>query len=463
MPEKILIVDDEEIIRDSLTFILRKEGYDVEEARNGAQALEKVMSTSFDIVITDIEMPEMRGTELLEKIALCSPQTFVVIITAYGSIETAIEALRKGAYDYILKPIEFEDLLFRVRKLLEHRSLSLENTLLRKELNRQYDFHHIIGQSPAMKKVFQTIEKVATSDGTVLISGKSGTGKELVARAIHYNSKRSGKRFAAINCGAIVETLVESELFGHKKGSFTGAIADKDGVFKVADGGTLLLDEISEMPLHLQVKLLRAIEQREIYPVGSNDAFKFNVRLLASTNKNLREEVSNNKFREDLFYRLNVVEIHLPSLVERVDDIPLLVNHFINTYRNQMGKNIKGVTNQAMSVLMHYQWKGEVRELQNVIERAMIFCDGEYVEVVHLPDNMQKLSYADEGGTSDGASTLKDATHGFERRFIEDTLQHHDYNKELAAQELGISLSSLYRKMEELKLPVKHLSGSKDE
>jgi two-component system response regulator PilR (NtrC family) len=463
MPEKLLIVDDEEIIRDSLTFILRKEGYDVEEARNGAQALEKVMSTPFDIVITDIEMPEMRGTELLEKIALCSPQTFVVIITAYGSIETAIEALRKGAYDYILKPIEFEDLLFRIRKLLEHRNLSLENTLLRKELNRQYDFHHIIGQSPAMKKVFQTIEKVATSEGTVLITGKSGTGKELVARAIHYNSKRSGKRFAAINCGAIVETLVESELFGHKKGSFTGAVADKDGVFKVADGGTLLLDEISEMPLHLQVKLLRAIEQREIYPVGSNDAFKFNVRLLASTNKNLREEVSNNKFREDLFYRLNVVEIHMPSLVERVDDIPLLVNHFVNTYRNQMGKNIKGVTNQAMSLLMHYQWKGEVRELQNVIERAMIFCDGEYVEIAHLPDNMQKLSYADDGGTSEGASTLKEATRSFERRFIEDTLQHHDYNKELASQELGISLSSLYRKMEELKLPVKHSSGSKDE
>jgi len=252
-------------------------------------------------------------------------------------------------------------------------------------------------------------------------------------------------------------------LFGHKKGSFTGAVADKEGVFKVADGGTLLLDEISEMPLHLQVKLLRAIEQREIYPVGSNDAFKFNVRLLASTNKNLREEVSNNKFREDLFYRLNVVEIHMPSLVERVDDIPLLVNHFINTYRNQMGKNIKGVSNQAMSVLMHYQWKGEVRELQNVIERAMIFCDGEYVEIVHLPDNMQKLSYVDEGGTSEGASTLKEATRSFERRFIEDTLQHHDYNKELAAQELGISLSSLYRKMEELKLPVKHSSGSKDE
>jgi len=448
MSERLLVVDDEEIIRDSLTFILRKEGYEVDEARNGVQALEKIMSASYDIVITDIEMPEMRGTELLEKISLRSPQTFVIIITAYGSIETAIEALRKGAYDYVLKPIEFDDLIFRVRKLLQHRSLSLENTLLRKELNRQYDFHNIIGQSPAMKKVFQTIEKVAASEGTVLITG---------------NSKRAAKRFAAINCGAIVETLVESELFGHKKGSFTGAVADKDGVFKVADGGTLLLDEISEMPLHLQVKLLRAIEQREIFPVGSNDAFKFNVRIIASTNRNLREEVANNKFREDLFYRLNVVEIHLPSLVERVDDIPLLVGHFVNTYRGQMGKNIKGVTNQAMNVLMHYQWKGEVRELQNVIERAMIFCENEYVDVVHLPDNMQKLSTAGDAGLSGESSTLKDATRGFERRFIEETLQHHDFNKELAARELGISLSSLYRKMEELKLPVKHSSSSKDE
>jgi Response regulator containing CheY-like receiver, AAA-type ATPase, and DNA-binding domains len=240
-------------------------------------------------------------------------------------------------------------------------------------------------------------------------------------------------------------------------------VADKDGVFKVADGGTLLLDEISEMPLHLQVKLLRAIEQREIFPVGSNDPFKYNVRLIASTNKNIREEVANNKFREDLFYRLNVVEIHLPSLVERVDDIPLLVNHFINAYRNQMGKNIKGVTNQAMNVLIHYQWKGEVRELQNVIERAMIFCENEYVDVVHLPDYMQKLSIVDETGLAGGGSTLKDATHGFERRFIEETLQHHDFNKDLAARELGISLSSLYRKMEELKLPVKHSSLPKDE
>jgi DNA-binding NtrC family response regulator len=458
MSERILIADDEELIRESLSFVLRKEGYQVDEAENGKQAFDKVTRTPYDIVITDIEMPEMRGTELLEKIAQRSPQTFVIIVTAYASIETAVDALRKGAYDYILKPIEFDDLIFRIKKLLAHRELALENTLLRQELNRHYDFDKIIGQSTAMQKVFQTIKKVATSDGTVLISGKSGTGKELVARAIHYNGKRQHKRFAAINCGAIVETLFESELFGHKKGSFTGAVADKDGIFKVAEGGTLLLDEVSEIPYHLQVKLLRTLEQREIFPVGSNDPIKIDVRIIAATNRNLREEVANNRFREDLFYRLNVVEIHLPSLVERVDDIPLLVNHFIEDYRQQMGRAVKGITNQAMNLLMRYHWKGEVRELQNVIERAMIFCESEYIDATHLPDYMQKLGPNVSGDATSGSVSLKDATKNFERHYIEQTLQRHSNNKESAAHELGISLSSLYRKMEELNIPVKQSS-----
>jgi DNA-binding NtrC family response regulator len=454
MAERILVVDDEEIIRDSLTFILRKEGYEVDEAQNGAQALEKIGQTSYDVLVTDIEMPEMRGTELLEKVSVRSPQTFVIIITAYGSIETAIDALHKGAYDYVLKPIEFDDLLFRIKKLIEHRNLTMENSQLRKDLHRQYDFHHIIGQSQAMKKVFQTIEKVAGSEGTVLITGKSGTGKELVARAIHYNSKRKNKRFAAINCGAIVETLFESELFGHKRGSFTGAVADKEGILKVAEGGTIFLDEVSEIPFHLQVKLLRAVEQREITPIGSNDPIKIDVRIIAATNKNLRTEVAEGKFREDLFYRLNVVEIHLPPLNERMDDIPLLANHFIDIYRQDMGKNIKGLSNQAMNILMRYQWKGEVRELQNVIERAIIFCDGDYVDTPHLPEYMHDVSASpdDDGQLS---SSLKEATKHFTKRYIEQALQRHGADKEAAAAELGISLSSLYRKMDELHIPVK--------
>ncbi|MEI7905846.1 MAG: sigma-54 dependent transcriptional regulator, partial [Bacteroidota bacterium] len=351
MKKRILVVDDEEIIRDSISFILEKEGYAVRKAENGAVALKLMNENLFDLVITDIEMPELRGPELLEKISERFPQTFVIIITAYASIETAIAAIRKGAYDYLLKPIEFDDLLFRIKKLFEYKDLILENTLLRQEVNRKFDFSSIIGQREAMKKIFSDIQKVAPTEGTVLITGKSGTGKELVARAVHGHSKRSGKRFHAINCGAIVETLFESELFGHKKGSFTGATNDKDGAFKAAEGGTLLLDEISEMPLHLQPKLLRALEQREITPVGSNDTLPINVRIIAATNRNLKEEIAKGKFREDLFYRLNVVEIHLPELSERSEDIPLLVNSFISKFRGEMGKAIKAISNQAMSAL----------------------------------------------------------------------------------------------------------------
>jgi len=456
MAERILVVDDEEIIRESIAMILEKEGYKVDKAENGGVALEKISSTSYDLVITDIEMPVMRGVELLEKITQRSPQTFVIIITAYASVETAVGALRKGAYDYILKPIEFDDLLFRVKKLFEHRNVVLENTLLKQEINRKYDFHNIIGKSEAMRRVFSTIEKVSASDGTVLITGTSGTGKELVARAIHFHSNRKNKRFVAINCGAIVETLFESELFGHKKGSFTGAVSDKDGVFKVAHGGTLFLDEISEMPFQMQVKLLRALEQREIYPVGSNDPISIDVRIIAATNRNLKEEIAKGKFREDLYYRLNVVEIHLPELKERIDDIPLLVNSFIADLRTEMGKNIKGITNQAMNALIRHHWKGQVRELQNVVERAMIFCDAEYIDVVHLPEDIQRLVDTSTPSAPANTLTLKDAVRNFERQFIEAKLRDANSDKEKVAAELGLSLSTLYRKMEELHIPLKH-------
>lgn len=456
MAEKILVVDDEEIIRESIAMILEKEGYTVDKAENGEIAFDKVSNTSYDLVISDIEMPMMRGVELLEKVALRSPQTFFIIITAYASVETAVGALRKGAYDYLLKPIEFDDLLFRVKKLFEHRNVVLENALLRQEVNRKYDFHNIIGKSEAMQKVFSTIQKVSTSDGTVLISGSSGTGKELVARAIHFHSNRRNKRFVAVNCGAIVETLFESELFGHKKGSFTGAVSDKDGVFKVAHNGTLLLDEISEMPFQMQVKLLRALEQREIYPVGSNDAIAIDVRIIAATNRNLKEEIAKGRFREDLYYRLNVVEIHLPELKERIDDIPLLVNNFISDLRKEMGKNIKGITNQAMNALVRHQWKGQVRELQNVVERAMIFCDTEYIDVVHFPDDIQRLVDASSPSSPTETLTLKDAVRNFERQYIESKLRDAQADKEKVANELGLSLSTLYRKMEELHIPLKN-------
>ncbi|MDP1676946.1 MAG: sigma-54 dependent transcriptional regulator [Bacteroidota bacterium] len=453
MKKKILVVDDEEIIRDSISFVLEKEGYTVRKAENGAVALKILNEGLFDLVITDIEMPELRGPELLERISERFPQTFVIIITAYASVETAVAAIRKGAYDYLLKPIEFDDLIFRIKKLFDYKELVLENTLLRQEVNRKFDFSSIIGQSEAMKKIFSDIQKVAPTEGTVLITGKSGTGKELVARAIHTHSRRSNKRFIAINCGAIVETLFESELFGHKKGSFTGATNDKDGVLKAAEGGTLLLDEISEMPLQLQPKLLRALEQREITPVGSNDVINVNVRIVAATNRNLKEEIAKGKFREDLFYRLNVVEIHLPELSERSEDIPLLVNSFITKFRGEMGKPIKGISNQAMSALVNHQWKGQIRELQNIVERAMIFCEAEMIDVQHLPEELQasaQLSVIDYSSQS-----LKDAVHMFERRYIEQKLKHHNGDKDKVAKDLGLSLSTLYRKFEELGIPLK--------
>ena len=454
MPTRILIADDEQIIRESLAYVLRKEGYQVEEASNGMEAFRRHEEKPFDLIITDIEMPEMRGIELLERVTQRTPQTLVMIVTAFASIETAIQALRKGAYDYILKPIEFDDLLHRVKKLVDHRALITENTLLRQELSRTYDFDRIIGQSQNMKNVFETIKRVAQSEGTVLITGKSGTGKELVARAIHYNGLRRQKRFVAVNCGAIVDTLFESELFGHKKGSFTGATSDKEGLFKVADGGTIFLDEVGEIPVHLQVKLLRAIEQKEITPVGKTDPITVDVRIITATNKDLRQEVEKGRFREDLFYRLNVVEIHLPSLTERPGDIPLLANHFLDLYRKQMNRPVKGFSNDAMTAFVNYRWKGEVRELENVIERSVIFCDEDFIQLKHLPEYFRSPEVAGGPAPNTGGESLKEAVRHFEKQFIQQTLNNHQFNKEETAKILGISLSSLYRKFEELGIPL---------
>ncbi len=451
MSESILIVDDEEIIRESLSFILGKEGYTVREAENGKVALDLVRNESFQLILTDLEMPEMKGIELLENVSRISPETLVVIVTAYGSIDTAIAALRKGAVDYILKPVEFDELLVKVRRLFEARRLNVENKILRGELQRKYDFENIIGQSPAMQKVFDTITKVASTDGTVLIHGKSGTGKELVARAIHFNSKRASGPFVAVNCGAIVENLFESELFGHKRGSFTGATMDREGYFKAADHGTLFLDEVSEIPLHLQVKLLRAIELKEITPVGTSLPLSVDVRIITSTNKNLQKEVEGGRYREDLFYRLNIVEITLPPLSERVDDIPLLVQHFVAGSAQEMGKDVRGVDNEVMKAMMAHSWKGEIRELENVIERAVIFSEGKLITMKDLPGLFEQRQ--DGVYSFDVRRSMKDAVDDFERQYIAHVLRANQYNKEATARALKISLSSLYRKIEELNIP----------
>lgn len=449
MADRVLVVDDEQIIRESISFILKKEGFSVVEAANGKEAYNNLLTDTFDVIITDLEMPEMKGIELLEHARHINPQSMVIIITAYGSLETAIEALRKGASDYILKPLEFDELLVKIRRLLDHKKLFIENQYLRNEVNKEYDFSHIVGKSPEMRNVFETIKKVSQTDSTVLITGKSGTGKELVARAIHYNSRRAAKPFIAVNAGAIPETLIESELFGHKKGSFTGAVADKVGYFKAADKGTLLLDEISDMPPLLQVKLLRAIEQREITPVGTTNPISIDVRIIASTNRDLQKEVREGRFRQDLYYRLNVVEIHLPSLAERKSDIPLLVDHFVKKHAVQMRKNIKGVNNEVMRLLMQHNWKGEIRELENIIERAVIFCDGEYITLQDLPDFLHTDSNITASSTR---GSLETAMNDFERQYILMVLRQNNFNKEKAIKELNISLPTLYRRIKSLNI-----------
>jgi two-component system response regulator PilR (NtrC family) len=447
MPEKILVVDDEDIIRESLAFVLRKEGYTVQEAENGLAAYNMLVEESFDLVITDLEMPQMKGIELLEEIKKLNIQTSVVIITAFGSLDTAISALRNGASDYLLKPVEFDELIIKIKRLFDVKSLLMENRLLRKEVQRTYDFENIIGKSAAIKKVYEMIQTVAETDTTVLITGKSGTGKELVAKALHYSSRRRNKPMVSVNCGTITENLIESELFGHKKGSFTGAISDKEGFIKAADGGTLFLDEISELPLQLQVKLLRVLQEKEYTPVGSTAAIQVNVRFIASTNRDLKEEVIAGKFREDLYYRLNIVEINLPSLKEREEDITLLADHFLNKFRREMNKNIKGIDPEAMRAIISYEWKGEIRELENTLERAVIFCKDEFITLKDLPQVFNSKT-----GTTDFSKmgSLEESVRKFEKDYIYKALENNNFDKEKTADLLKVGLSTLYRKLKEL-------------
>jgi len=449
MKGKILIADDEKAIRETVSMILNEEGYETDAVPNGKAALELLEAKNYDILITDIKMPEMDGMQLINQSFKICPQTSIIIITAHGSIESAIDALRKGAFDYILKPFDFDDLLLRVGRLMEHKELALENMALRQEVELKYNFSNIIGQSTEMQNIFKLIKKVSNTKGNVLITGKSGTGKELVARAIHYNSTRHNKPFVPINCGAVVGTLMESEFFGHKKGSFTGAINDKDGHFKIANKGTLFLDEVGDIPLPLQVKLLRAIEEGEILPVGATNTVSVDVRLISATNRNLEKEIEKGNFREDLFYRLNVIEIKLPSLSEREEDIPLLVQHFIQKYNREINRNIKNADNTTMRILRNHEWKGGIRELENVIERALILAEGDYITKDDLPPNMVENALANEM-----PERLKEATASFEREHIQKILLRTSMNKEDAASILGISLSSLYRKMDELKIKI---------
>ena len=444
MDTSILIVDDEQEIRDSLSEVLTDEGFLTYTAENGAVALEMMKEIHYDIIISDIKMPELDGVTLLQKVKEQAPDTFVILVTSYGSTETAINAMRMGAIDYILKPIDFDELILRIKNIDLHKELLREVRFLRQEISAKYNYEHIIGESIAMKRMYRLIDKVAPSTSTVLVAGRSGTGKELVARAIHARSERAHRPFVAINCGAIPETLFESELFGYKKGAFTGASRDKDGVFKAAAGGTLFLDEVGEIPLQVQVKLLRVIEMREIKPLGSNTIIPINVRIIAATNRDLAKEVENGTFREDLYYRLNIIEIYLPALSERKDDIPLLVTHFVNKYNNELKRRIIGVDNDAMKNLVNYNWKGEVRELENIIERAVLLSDGDMISLEDLPKRTV------ESSSSGYPDNLKEASRSFEKKHIVHMLEKCENDKATVADILGIGLSSLYRKIDDL-------------
>lgn len=441
--KNVLVVEDEELMRSILRKLLEDEQYKVFTADSAERALEIFTSEEIDLTLTDIRMAEMDGLELLDQLKSIENEALVIIMTAYSSVDSAIAALRKGAYDYVTKPFVNEDLLQTVRNALRQRELFRENRNLRRELDRHYSFSEIIGTSAALQEVFRLVEKVAATNASILIQGESGTGKELIARAIHHHSLRASKPFVAINCGALPENLLESELFGYTKGAFTDAKTDKKGLFRSAEGGTIFLDEISEMPTSLQVKLLRALQEHEVTPVGSSVPIKFDARIVAATNRNLEEEVANGSFREDLFYRLNVIEIYLPPLRERREDIPLLVKHFVTKYAREHNSPEKSLTKTAQNALVNYHWQGNVRELQNAIERAFILSGAE-IDLEDLPPKIQNTQQGFEPRDPEG---LRPTLEEVERRYVMEIMNSTNQDKTLTAEILGIDLSTLYRKL----------------
>jgi len=388
--EKILVVDDERSMQEFLEIMLTKEGYHVRTAANGQEALALIRKNLFDLAILDIRMPKMDGIATLHHLKEISPDTVVLMITAYASTDTAIQAMKRGAYDYITKPFKVEEIKMTIRKALENKTLQTENVFLRQIVEDKCRLGNIIGNSPKMLKVFDFVKKISPTKTNVLISGDSGTGKELVAKAIHYNSPRRNNPFVILNCGAIPENLLESELFGHMRGAFTGAISNKRGLFEAADGGTLFLDEIGELPLSMQVKLLRVIQDREFTRVGGTEPIRVDVRIVSATNKNIDEAVQTGEFREDLFYRLNVIHLKLPNLRERKDDIPLLARHFLRRFSKELETNIRHITPEAMKRLMNYDYPGNVRELQNIIERAVALESSDVLTTQNLSSYMDE-------------------------------------------------------------------------
>jgi two-component system response regulator AtoC len=449
MEDLILVVDDEESVRQTLKDILTDHGYRVETARDGREGLEKITMLDPAAVIMDIRMPEIDGIKALELVRVKGQDTPIILITAYGSTQSTIEAMKMGAFDYLLKPLQINELLETVKKAVEIKKLMHKAPADPGKVTDEPS-EIMIGLSPAMQKVYKIIGRVANSNATVLIRGESGTGKELVARAIHFNSVRRDKPFVKINCASIPDSLLESELFGYEKGAFTGAVTSKPGKFELAQHGTIFLDEIGEMSLNLQAKLLRVIQEREFERLGGTETIKVDVRIIAATNKDLEKCIAEGTFREDLFYRLNVVDIYLPPLRERREDIPLLVEHMIKQYSSEYKKQISGFTEQAMKLLLEYEWPGNVRELKNVCERAVLMSNGPLLTVEDLPHSIRKSSRRLHWLKGLSGDSFKEMVAEVEREIILQALEEHNWNRSAAAQALKMNRSSLYLKMKEL-------------
>ncbi|MCU0276710.1 MAG: sigma-54 dependent transcriptional regulator [Acidobacteria bacterium] len=455
----ILVVDDDHSLRNMLAFVLGKEGYQVEEAVSGLEALKKLKQGKYDLVISDIRMPDLSGIELLKKIKTHDPELPVIMITAYAATHDAIEAMKLGAEDYILKPFNLEELKIIINKSLHKKSIELENIELRQKLSDKEKFENIVGGDPKMTKIFELIRTVAQTDSTVLISGESGTGKELIARAIHAQSRRAAQRFVSINCGALPENLLESELFGHKKGAFTDAYQDKEGLFEAAGEGTLFLDEISEMSQKMQVKLLRAIQEKAVRRVGGNSEIAVDVRIIAATNRDLAASLEKGEFRSDLYYRLNVIAIHVPPLRERRDDIPILMQYFLQRYNQKFAKSIAGFDRKVLECFNAYHWPGNVRELENFVERGVALEKGSVISAASLPSEIVYSPGAAKGGGEDWVARLESGSFGFNQylddlsqRIIIRALEQCNGNVKKTAQTLQVNYRSLRYLIEKFKL-----------
>jgi len=445
MKPRILIIDDEELVRDFITEVLIRMGFAPLAAPNGEKGIEYLEKSEYDLVITDFKMPGISGNDVLQRAVELWPDCRVIMITAFGTIDHAVEAMKLGAHDYITKPISPDHLEVIVNKALEYKSLKIENRHLKSEISDKYSFESIVGKSAVMREVFELIKRASPSDSTILISGESGTGKELVAKAIHYNSARAEAPFIKMNCAALPEGLIESELFGHEKGAFTGAIRSTRGRFELADGGTLLLDEISEIPPALQAKLLRVLQEKEFERIGSGQTIRVDVRVIATSNRDLKSEVSNGNFRDDLFYRLNVIPIDLPPLRQRLEDIPLLMDHFLDKFCQKIGLPTKSLSEKAGQILLSYSWPGNVRELENLIERAVVISKNQELKISDFPPEIS-------AGISIPAKTSMDVGMSIgeaEKILILKTLKAHGGNKSKAADVLGISARTLRNKLQE--------------